>query len=410
MLYDNGLLLSLFTERAKALDSSWFQTVVNRSADWLVNEMQLESGGICTSMDADSEGEEGVFYTWSEEDLKNLKDAYSDNFAATYGLNADANFNGRWHLRISPPKPMEPKIDSPSIEQEEESRTNLIELRRQRKQPFRDDKVLVSWNALAIKGLALAGAKLNREDYIDAAEKAINYIQRVHWSRGRLLSTSRNEKAHIDGYLDDYAYLLEAILVLLSTRWKSTYLEFAIELANTMIDNFESKKNGAFFFSTKEHKTPIQRAMYFSDDSLPNGNGVAIKGLLELGSLLGNERFIKTAEKALKLGVTAADRWPSTHSTLLVALLNKIEPPPRVIIRYSSEDDLKQFLLEASEKLPFRTRFYKIPEIEKTLPGALAETSTKEERNTTAFLCSGNVISPPANSTTELLRLLEDLR
>ena len=407
MLYDNGLLLSLFAERAEALDSDWFRAVVHRSATWLVNEMQLDSGGIRTSIDADSEGEEGKFYTWSKEDLENIKTICNDDFLDTYGLNSDANFNDKWHLRITPPDADEPNIGYQISEQIEESRSRLIEVRHQRQQPFKDDKVLVSWNALAIKGLLQAGAKVGEEDYINAAEKAIDYIRETHWSENHLLSTSRNGKAHIHGYLDDYAYLLDAILASLSMRWNSTYLQFATELADTMIDRFESKKNGGFFFSAKEHRTPIQRAMFFSDDSLPNGNGIAIKALLEIGLLIGNEHYTKTAKRALKLGVAAADRWPSTHSTVLGALLHMLKPPPRIVIRYSSEDALKRFLQEASEKFPPRSRFYNIAEAEKSLPGPLSETALEEGQNATAFLYSGNTLSSGLNSTDELLGMLK---
>ena len=406
MLYDNGPLLSLYAQRAGQTNSTWFRAVANQTADWMMREMQLDNGGICSSLDADSEGKEGQFYVWSYDQARAaLGDDY-DAFAERFGLNNKANFEKNWHLRLAPPEAESAAWLEAPVTDLAAARARLFSARETRVRPGRDDKVLTAWNALSIRGLADAGQQLGRSDCLDAATRAVDFLYQSHWQDGRLLATSRDGHAHLNAYLDDYAFLMDALLVLLSARWRDSDLTFAIALADALLEHFEDRENGAFFFTSDDHENLIQKARSFGDDSLPNGNGVAVRSLLELGFLVGESRYLDAAERALKAGMSEASRWPSAHATLMRALLDFTTPPARVVLRCDERADASAWLDLAAERLSTRSRCYVIPSAAAALPGLLGSRSAAEGATVTAYFCSGHQCSAPATSLEDFTQSL----
>src|SRR5277367_4086092 len=271
MLYDNGQLLCEYSRAALATGEALFARVAGETADWVLREMRSPQGGFYSSLDADSEGHEGKFYVWTRAEIQGLltPQEYAA-FSRRFGLNLNANFEGEWHLHIVE------SIDDIAAalgesaravaELIEEARAKLKTARDGRVWPARDEKILTAWNALTIKGLSVAARVLNRPDLADAATAAVDFIRRTLWRDGRLLATYKDGRAHLPAYLDDYAFLADALLELLQTRWRSSDLQFARQLTEVLLSQFEDPQNGGFFFTAADHEQLIHRSKTFSDD------------------------------------------------------------------------------------------------------------------------------------------------
>ena len=406
MLYDNGPLLSLYARRAGATGSARFREVANETADWIVNHMQLASGGICSSLDADSEEQEGAFYVWSRDEISELLGEDYDRFSTAYGLDGKANFEKKWHLRLAAPTDAAESLSSTPGADFSAARERLATAREQREKPGRDNKILTGWNALAIRGLVDAGRVLGRDDLIMAATRAMDYLHSTHWRDGRLLAVSRNGKARLRAYLDDHVYLIDALLVLLATRWRSADLNFAIRLADVLLKHFENAENGGFFFTADDHEKLLQRSRHFNDDATPNGNGTAARCLLELGHLTGDMRYVEAAQRALRAGIGDAERWPSAHSSLMRAINDFNHPPARLVIRSRDGEDAAHWRALAAEQLDSRVRSYVIPADAEDLPELLRQRSVADGVQMTAYLCRGHTCSAPASDNESFVRLL----
>jgi uncharacterized protein YyaL (SSP411 family) len=399
MLYDNGQLLALYAEAWQAADGRpLFKHVCERTAEWLQHEMQDPAGGFYASLDADSEGEEGRYYVWSRDEVRALLDDDTYRvFALRFGLDRDPNFEGRWHLHSF--------ADTAQIQQATglearavrrlllDARNILLAARAQRVRPGRDEKVLTSWNALAIKGMATAGRLLGRAEWIDAAQRAMRFVRDRHWQDGRLLATSRDGHAALNAYLDDHAYLLDAALALLQARWQSAWLGFAMQVADRMLDAFEDADNGGFFFTSDDHEALVHRPRPLNDDATPSGNAVAIETLQLLGALTGETRYAAAAERALRAAAGAMRRAPYAHIGLLEGLQQYLEPPPLLIARGDAGTLAQWQAADADSYHPGETRFA-VPGDAKDLPPGLAAKSAPAS-GAWLYRCVGHRCEPP---------------
>ncbi|MEQ8492787.1 MAG: thioredoxin domain-containing protein [Gammaproteobacteria bacterium] len=402
MLYDNGSLLALYARRAAVTGHPLFAEVAHTTADWLLDVMRTPQGAFCSSLDADSEGEEGRFYVWNRNEVSALLGERYAAFAARYGLDGPANFEGRWHLRLAPPGSGD---DDGSAFLGDRER--LRESRAERPWPARDDKILTAWNALAIKGLIAAGVHLGRCDCIDAACAAVDFLRAHHWRDGRLLATSRDGHAHLGAYLDDHAFLLDALLALLAARWRSADLTFAIELAELLLDRFADHARGGFYFTADDHEQLIERSRSFSDDSLPAGNAVAASALAELARLVGDTRYAQAARDTLAAGMPEAAQLPAACATLLRALLDDAAPPAHVVLR-PRNDDLPAPWRDALRSTgDARLRAYVVPATTTTLPGLLAAQRPLDDAEVTAYACRGTQCSAPLTAARDLAEVLD---
>ena len=400
MLYDNGPLLSLYAERAARTGNVLFHVAANGIVDWLLDTLHAPQGGFYSSQDADSEGEEGRYYAWTREEVTAVLGPDAAAFATRYGLDGPPNFDNQWHLRLPGPGIA---LASTTAEGLELARRRLLARRRERIAPAVDHKILTAWNGLAIRGLAVAGLRLAREDCIDAACAAVDFLRRVHWRDGRLLATSRDGVARLGAYLDDYAFLLDALLALLAARWRDVDLAFAVELADTLLAHFRDPERGGFYFTADDHETLLERIRTFTDDALPAGNGIAARALLELAHLSGEQRYVQAAEATLRAGMNDSSRHPAAAAAHAGALLAHSMPPPRVILRVNDAQALNTWRDIAATAGSPRLRCYAIPAASTALPRAPA---AREGAAVTAYLCSGFSCLPPVTTTADFRDLL----
>ncbi|WP_089723877.1 thioredoxin domain-containing protein [Candidatus Thiosymbion oneisti] len=407
MLYDNGPLLALCCDVWQITGDPLFRDAAVATADWVMREMQSPEGGYYSTLDADSEGEEGKFYVWDRAAIARLLTAeeYAP-FAAVYGLDRKPNFEGKWHLHgyhtaVEAARNLETTPASVAALLET-ARHKLLAARAGRIRPGRDEKILTAWNGLAIKGMARAARVLERADYLASAQRALDFIRARLWRNGRLLATYKDGKAHLNAYLDDYAYLIDALLELLQTRWQRADLELATALAEVLLDQFADPQEGGFFFTSNDHERLIHRPKPLGDESVPAGNGVAARVLQRLGHLLGETRYLTAAQGTLALAAEPMRRLPHAHASLLAALEEHLAPPQTLIIR-GAGDDLARWAGIAQRTYAPQRLVLTIPATEEGLPGSLG--AMTPGAGTRAYPCLGTRCEMPLEDLAALERL-----
>ncbi len=403
MLYDNGPLLSVAAELHRISGDPAFARVARETAAWVMREMQSPEGGYYSTLDADSEGEEGKFYVWTPDEVRGLvaEDEYAA-LAPRFGLDRPPNFEGsHWHLHAFR-EVSDVARDSGASERETAERIDralatLFEARSHRIRPSRDEKVITSWNGLMIKGMATAGRILGAPEIIASAERAVEFIRTSMWRNGRLHATYKDGRARFNGYLDDYASLADGLLALLASRWSARDLEFAVALADAMLEHFEDREHGGFFFTANDHERLIHRPKPMTDDSTPSGNGVAATVLGRLGHLLGETRYLRAAERVLHAAREGIERFPHAHTALLVALEEHLDPPEVVIIR-AEPDALESWRARADAGYAPRRVVMAIPNDAADLPALLAERAPRDAP--VAYICEGHVCDAPLTEFT----------
>lgn len=409
MLYDNGQLLNLYADGWQRFRDPLFRDTADGIAAWVMNEMQAPDGGYYSALDADSEGEEGKFYVWDPEQVRTLVTAEEfDICRRRFALDQPANFEGRWHLHAAAEiEDIARSTDRTSAEVLQLLRSathKLLHGRAQRVRPGTDDKILASWNGLMIKGMARAALRLDRPAFGESAARALEFIRAHMWRDGRLLATSRMGTAHLDGYLDDYAMLLDATLAMLQWRWSDAWFEFSRQLALALLQHFEDTGRGGFFFTSNSHERLIQRRKDFMDDAVPSGNAVAAGALLALGHLTGDEVLTGAAEQALRAAAGSLQRIPHAHGALLCAMLDVMHPPLHVILR-GPEAEIAGWKRQCAAALPLRARLFAIPDTTGPLPGLLGERRTRG--TAVAYVCEGFTCDAPITEIDALLVRLQ---
>ena len=404
MLYDNGPLLALSAQLWQASGDDSYRQAATRTADWVLRDMRSAEGGFFATLDADSEGEEGRFYVWTPDEAASLLDA--DEYAVVsrlFGLDNGANFEGRWHLTTR--SSVEDIAEATGFGQSkvqaltDSALAKLLQARNQRVWPGRDEKILTSWNALMIRGLAIAGEALGRGDLISAAATALDFLRTQLVRDGQLCASYAAGQPRLNAYLDDYACLLDATLELLQRRWDAEHLEFAIWLAAQLLERFEDRDHGGFFFTSHDHEDLLYRPKTLSDDAIPSGNGIAALALNRLGHLLGEPRYLLAAERTLKLGFSAMKDFPHGHATLITALDEYLHEPEVIVIR-GSGDELAEWRDALGQVYAPARLVLAIPDDAENLPDALATRAA--QNSTVAYVCRGTSCTAPLRSLAEL--------
>ena len=324
MLYDNGPLLGLLADAWVAKEDPVLARCAAETAGWIMREMQSPEGGYYSSLDADSEHEEGKFYVWSSEEVRGLLTAQEYALlAARYGLDRPPNFENRhWHLHVADDRPVP-----------QSARDKLFAAREHRIRPGRDEKILVSWNALAIRGMPQSGRVFGNERWTRSARRSLDFIRSAMWRDGRLRATYKDGRAHLSAYLDDYAFLIAAQLELLQDEFAVDALAFATQLADTVLEQFEDPVDGGFFFTAREHERLIHRPKPGQDHAMPSGNAVAAWSLNRLASLTGEARYAQAARRTLELFYPAMRQFPGGYAALALALDEELAQPKTVVLR-----------------------------------------------------------------------------
>lgn len=411
MLYDNGPLLKLYADAWALTGDVRYCSVVEETAAWVMREMQAPTGGYFSALDADSEGEEGKFYVWSRDEVRALltPDEYAVS-AAYWGLLDAPNFEAaHWHLRAATP------IASVAAEQDQTlaecerllaaARSKLFALRETRIHPGRDEKILVSWNALMIEGMAHAGRVFQRPEWVASARRALDFIRQTMWRDGRLLATSKDGRAHLNAYLDDYAFLLAALIELMQCDFVLEDLLFAEDLAEVLLDVFEDRAGaGAFFFTSHDHERLIHRPKPGHDNAMPSGNGVAARALQRLALLTGEQRYADAAERTLALFYRELSHNASGFASLLMALDAWCTPCDIVILR-GPADTLAAWrtALAKAGHARLKSLILALPNELNGLPPTLSKPTSP---TVNAWICQGVNCLPPVTELETLLKML----
>jgi len=319
--------------------------------------------------------------------------------SARFGLDRAANFEGQWHLHA-----FEPIVDDAGRALVDSGRLKLLRERERRIWPARDEKILTAWNALTIKGLAIAARCFERPDFERAADSALDFIRGNLWRDGRLFASWKDGQARHPAYLDDHAFLADAILELLQTRWRSEDLTFLVELIEVMLARFEDPQAHGFFFTADDHEKLIHRMKSFADDAIPAGNGVAAAVLCRAGHLLGELRYLEAAERTFSAAWSALEQYPIGHVSLINGLQDFLQSTQIVIVR-GPQRETGAWARHLGKIYSPRRMCFAIPDDAADLPPGLAD--KRPCPTTTAYVCAGMTCSAPITDLGELLRVLQ---
>jgi uncharacterized protein YyaL (SSP411 family) len=337
MLYDNALLARAYLHGWQASEDARLLVVCKGIIEWAMREMRGPEGGFYSALDADSEGVEGRFYVWTIGELTELLGEDAAAAITWLGVTEQGNFEDG----VGGPQIHQPGLNvltdrriaggpAPDLQTQTRIRQALLRARAKRVRPALDDKRLTSWNALMVCALAEAGAALGEEGgnrYLQAAVACAEFLQRdMRDARGRLLRTYNDGRAKLDGYLEDHAFLLEALIALFEATCEERWFHQATALADEMIERFADTEQGGFYATASDSEALIVRRKDLDDSPIPSGSSSAAMGLLRLAQLTGEERYESHALGAIALVSEIAPRHPGAFGHMLQAMHWQLAP------------------------------------------------------------------------------------
>jgi uncharacterized protein YyaL (SSP411 family) len=326
MLYDNGQLASVYADAFALTGREDYRRIVVETLAFVDREMSSPEGGFYAALDAESEHEEGKFYRWEKDEVKSLLTA--DEFALAskvYGLAGEPNFEEKYYClqfdRSWPQVVADSKLsDTELMKKLAPIRQKLLAARNKRPRPLTDDKILTATNGLMIKGFADAGRVLKNKDYVARAAKAADFVlAKLRTKEGRLLRTHAKGQAKFNGYLEDYSFLIDALLALHTASGEERWLKSADELCAKQIELFADARHGGFFFTSRDHETLLARAKDFSDNAQPSANTVSAMNLLLLSDRMKKPAYREEANRTIQAGGALMQRSPILAPQLGVA-------------------------------------------------------------------------------------------
>ncbi|OGQ83080.1 MAG: thioredoxin [Deltaproteobacteria bacterium RIFCSPLOWO2_12_FULL_60_19] len=414
MLYDNAQLLRVYAQAYTITLAALFKRTVEETVAYLLREMRGPEGGFYSTQDADSEGDEGKFFVWTEDEVTRIVgEEAGEIFCRVYDVTELGNFEEKNILHPTLTVEQAAKLFRKEGAQVKtliaEAKARLFVEREKRVKPFRDEKVLTSWNGLMLSGLAEAGKILAAPDCLGAAEKTVDFIFRRMFKDGLLLHTYKDGKAMLPGYLDDYAFVATGLLDLYEATLERSNLERSIELAGIMIREFWDDIDGGFFYTGKSHEKLISRTKPAFDSSIPSGNSTAAQLLLRLHHYTGEEGFLKRAEKILRLYYDAMEAQPFGFAHMVAALDFYLEKPREIVLVGDKNGAGEQELLRKIHSLYLPNKTIQI-----VAPGApagklspLLQGKTQRDGKPTVYVCHNFTCSAPVTEWEELKMLLQ---
>ena len=334
MLYDNALLARAYLHAWQLTGDELFRRVCEETLDWALREMRGPEGGFYSALDADSEGEEGKFYVWTAEQIREALGEDAGALLSYWGVDRGPNFEGRSILY--------PEGDEIDPEVLARARQRLYDVRSQRVWPGLDDKRLTAWNALMVAALADAGAVLDRADYLDAARQCGSFlIEQMRDDDGRLLRTYKDGRASLNAYLEDHAFLSEALLVLYEATLETRWFVEARRLAHDVVLRFRDPEgDGGFFDTASDHESLVVRPRSFEDHPIPSGSSSAAYALLRIFAITGDRAYERPAVEVFRLLHQPAARHPQAFGHLLQAMHFHFSTPREVALVGEQLDEL----------------------------------------------------------------------
>jgi uncharacterized protein YyaL (SSP411 family) len=407
MLYDNAILAMAYLDAWRFTRKPFYRQIVEETLNYVLRDMSHAEGGFYSAEDADSEGHEGLYYTWTPEEVEETlgkEDALL--FSRCYGVTAKGNFEGRsiLHLEI----PLEELKDEIRFRLTN-ARTRLLEKRRVRPRPFKDDKILSGWNGLMIDALVRAGTVLDNERYLQAALRAAEFIYTNLWGEGRLLRRFREGESRFPASLDDYASMIKAGITLFEAGLGTKWLGWAVEMSHVLEREFKAEK-GAFFQTDGSDKLLVRKCEYY-DGAEPSGNAIHCENLLRLYQLSGEEKYLLQAEEILKAAKGHIEAYPPGSCYHLINLQRYLDVKAQTLVialdeKNSLEKEIKGALLEGFN--PHLTLAWKKNadrEIEMLLP--LTSDKHLIDGQTALYFCRQDHCETPLISREEMIKAIQ---
>jgi hypothetical protein len=324
MLYENSQLARVYLHAWQVTGKTFFRTITEEILDYVMREMLDPQGGFYSTQDADSEGVEGKFFVCTPDEVREVLGEEADAFMATYGVTRHGNFEGKNILEFVGDIDQRPALA--------QARRKLFRAREQRVHPGRDEKVLTSWNGLMLAAFAEAARAFDRDDYRLVAERNAQFLLReLRRKTGRLLRTWKQGEAKLNGYLEDYSYLIEGLLELYQTTFDSRWFVAAQELAETALEHF-SDSQGALYDTSDDHETLITRPRDLQDNATPSGNAMAVTALLKLAGFTNEFSYVDLAQGALAHMQPMMSQYPLGFGQWLQALSYALSQPQEIAI------------------------------------------------------------------------------
>ena len=334
MLYDNGPMIDILCNAYKITQNSLYLDKINQTCQWVIEEMQHEQGGFYSTIDADSEHVEGKFYVWTDKELRDILNTDELKlFKEIFVVYGKPNFEGKYHLHVT-------KTNQECYINNKNSAdlicAKLLDVRNGRIRPATDKKILVSWNSLLMLGLINAYKVTGDNNYYNSAKKCFDFIKNNMWVNNKLYACY-HDKPCFNAYLDDYAFLSKACIEFLKIDWNEKDFSFLESLTDTLLDSFQDKENGGFYYTSDTHEELIYRPKSYMDESLPSGNSIATEVLSELYELTGNNKYIKAVDKSISSAADSINRSKFSHCSLYLAAPNIKISKKLIIIRCELE-------------------------------------------------------------------------
>ncbi|HEX3315135.1 MAG TPA: thioredoxin domain-containing protein, partial [Gemmataceae bacterium] len=411
MLYDNALLVPAYVEAFQVTGEPFYRQIAEETLDYVLREMTSPAGPFFSTQDADSEGEEGKFFVWSAAEIDaTLGKGDADLFGSVFDVTGGGNWEGVSILHRDRTDEQDAALLKMPVAELREKiagwKRRLLEVRESRIKPGRDEKILTAWNGLMIGALALAGSALDKPAYLNAARSAARWLLReMRQPDGRLLRTTLvGTPAKLNGYLEDYAYLIDGLVSLYEATFEQAWLDSARDLAKTLVERFWDAKDAGFFYTGHDHESLIARTKDPHDNATPSGNAMAVTGLLRLAALTGDADLQEKAERTLALFRGIMNDQPLAAGQMLIALDFHLGPVREIVVTGDPANSAYQEMMRfVRAKFRPRSVVAGVAAGETSTLPLLADRATSEPVR--VYVCEGSACKMPV-TTTEALAML----
>jgi hypothetical protein len=411
MLYDNALLLCVYAEGALLCGDASLVSVCEGIVTWLFREMRDSSGAFHAALDADSEGEEGKYYVWTREEVAGILTPEEYKVVSLYyGLLGTPNFEHEfWHFRVELPVAEAASRLSLKTESFEgllaSAKEKLLEVRKTRVPPGKDDKVLTGWNGLLARGLIRSGRVLDRKEWILEGQRILDILRETLWTGDHLLAVRTRGESRLNAYLDDYAYVLDALVESLAAVYRPSDLEWALSLGNALVSKFWDDAAGGFHFTSHDHEQLIHRPKSGHDAAIPSGSAVACRALNRLAHLCGRMDWADKVGRTLALYFKPMLEQPMGYASMIMSLGEYLSPPVIVLVRGKNSLEWSD---AARAKAPLDALIIDLGERDSlSLPDFFQKPLVAA--GTQADVCGGGLCLPPATDMKTLVSQIATL-
>lgn len=416
MLYDNAILSRIFLEMWEYTRQSFYREVTEEILSYVLRDMTIPLGGFCSAEDADSEGHEGRFYTWTWDEIQAALGKEATLFCEYYGVTPIGNFAGRSILHLSQSHDefaahhhLDPVLLKHSLK---DMREKLFKLRAKRVHPAKDDKIIAAWNGLMIYSLAEAGRILNNTSYLDAAEKGAKFVVDNLWKGGTLLRRWRDGEGRFDGCLDDYAFVIQGLISLFEADRGTKWLEFALTLTHVLKAEFKAE-HGAFYLTNGRDPSLILRRCEFYDGAEPSGNAVQAENLLRLFQITGTEEYLDESADILKAANEHIALYPPGACYHLMALLRYYDAKaPTLVVALNDQEEFREEIgkMLAGHFIPHKVVIWK-RESDEEMRDLVPLSRNKPPINgkTTLYICHRDQCEEPITEISKMWEAIERL-